>query len=67
MKHQVTGYANVTTEQLIVHLYTKNGNITTVVLEEKEQIMNTAYNPNHPIKVLYTQLNQAIYFSDTAS
>ena len=67
MKHQVTGYANVTTQKIIIHLYDKYGNITAEVLEENEHKTKTDYNPNQPIKVLYIQLNQAINFTDAAS
>ena len=67
MKHQVTGYANVTTQKIIIHLYAKYGNITAEVLEENEHKTKTDYKPNQPIKALYIQLNQAINFTDAAS
>ena len=53
MHHRVIGYSNVTTRQIIVHLYAKYSNITVGSLKDKKQIIKTAYNSNQKIKVLY--------------
>jgi hypothetical protein len=67
LKHRVTGYANVSTCCLIEYLYTKYGNIAASNLEAKEQRMKTPFDPNEPIKALYTQLESAIGFADATS
>jgi hypothetical protein len=66
LKHRVTGYANVSTRQLIVHLYTKYGNITAGDLEANEQRMKTLFDPNESIETLYNQLGSATNFADAA-
>ena len=53
-KHWVTGYANVTTRKLIIHLYSKYGNITAGVINENKQIIKTAYDTIQLIETLYT-------------
>jgi hypothetical protein len=64
LKHRVTGYANVSTRCLIEHLYSKYGNITVGDLEANDQRMKIPFDPNEPIKALYTQLEPAIDFAD---
>ena len=41
MKHHVTGYTDVTTWQLIIHLYGKYGNIIVGALEDNERKKNS--------------------------
>lgn len=67
LKHRVTGYANVSTRQLIAHLYTKYGNITAGDLEANEHRMKAPFDPNEPIEALYSQIEEAIDFADAAS
>ena len=55
-KHRFTGYENVTTQKLIIHLYTNYGKITTGALNENKQIMKIAYNTIQPIETMYTQI-----------
>jgi hypothetical protein len=66
LKHGVTGYANVSTRQLIAHLYTKYGNVTAGDLEAIEQRMKIPFDPNEPFEAIYTQLESAIDFADAA-
>ena len=66
-KHRVTGYANVTTRKLIIHLYAKYRNITAGELNEKKQRMKTSYYTIQTIETLYTQMEQVIDLSKSAS
>jgi hypothetical protein len=66
LKNRVTGYANITTRQLIIHLYDKYGNITAGALDENEQQMKAPIDPNQPIENLFTQMEKAVDFADAA-
>lgn len=49
LKNSITGYTNITTCQLTVHLYNVYGNITTGNLEANEQKMKAPFDLNQPI------------------
>jgi hypothetical protein len=59
LRPQVTGYASITTRQLLNHLYTTYGNITPADLANNDAKMKTPFNPSQPIKVLFDQIEDA--------
>jgi len=66
-RNKYVGYANVTTLQLLNHLYENYAKITRNNLCENDQRMNTAYDPNNPIEVLIDQIEDAINFAATGN
>ena len=53
LRNNLIGYANVTTSDLIHHLYTSYGNITSTQLANSDVKLRSAYDPNQPIESLY--------------
>jgi hypothetical protein len=54
LRNCITGFANVTTRQLIVHPYTTYGNITPADLIENDERMKAAYDPSQPMLIYNT-------------
>jgi len=53
LKNGYIGYANVTTKQLLAHLFVTYGTITSGDLRQNDIKMNTAYDVNIPIEMLF--------------
>ena len=53
LRNNLIGYANVTSSDLIHHLYTSYGNITSTQLANSDVKLRSAYDPNQPIESLY--------------
>ena len=49
LRHRMTGFANVTTRQLLQHVYTTYGTISDTALLENDKKMKTLYNTATPI------------------
>jgi hypothetical protein len=56
LRNRITGFANVTTWQLIEHLYNTYGNINPADLIDNDERMKTTYEPSQPVKVLHDQI-----------
>jgi hypothetical protein len=64
LQHRHTGFANVTTRQLIEHLLNTYGNITPTELASNDIKFRTAYEPAQPIEALFSQLEDAMDYAD---
>ena len=62
-RNKYVGYANVTTLQLLNHLYECYAKITHNNLRENDQRMNAPYDPNKPFEVLIDQIEDAIDYA----
>ena len=63
LRYRHIGYANVTTLQLLTHLYTVYVNISATGLQENDEKMKTPYDPNLPIETLFDQVEDAMEFA----
>ena len=63
LRHRHVGYANVTTLQLLTHLYSVYANINPVDLQENDRRMKTPYDPNLPIEALFDQIEDAVEYA----
>lgn len=63
LRNRHTGYANVTTLQILTHLYRAYGNITAADLTANDSQMKHPYDPNDPIEVLFNQIETAVEFA----
>lgn len=63
IKQQRTGYANVTTLQLLNHLWTTYGIILPEDLDKNLITMATAWHPTTPIETLFLQIDDGIAFA----
>ena len=57
------GYANVTTLQLLTHLYDTYGKITDVDLRRNQEIMEEAFDANLPIETFFRRLEDCADFA----
>ena len=63
LKNRYIGYANVTTKQLLAHLFSTYGNITSGDLRQNDIKMNTAYDVNMPIETLFDQVEDGMEYA----
>ena len=56
-------YANVTTLQMLTHLYNNHARITQGYLEENDNRMKQSWDPNQPFEVLIDQTKDAINYT----
>jgi hypothetical protein len=66
LNHHITGFANVTTRHMLVHLYTTHGRLTPADVQNNNAAMKQPYNPNEPIKTLFDQIKESIDIADAA-
>ena len=57
------GYANVTTLQLLAHLYATYAKITDCDLEENKETMTATYDVNLPIETLYKRIEECVQYA----
>jgi len=63
LKDKYIGYANVTTLQMLTHLYANYAKITLTNLEENDKRMKADWNPNQPFKVLIDQIDDGVDYA----
>jgi hypothetical protein len=61
LNHCITGFANVTTRQMLVHLYTTYCRLTPADVQNNHATMKQPYNPNKPIGTLFHQIEESIH------
>ena len=61
------GYANVTTLQLLTHLYNTYAKITDGELEDNKDAMTAPYNVNLPIETLYKRIEESVQYTAAAN
>ena len=67
LKNRYIGYANVTTKALLAHLFTTYGTINGGDLRRNEAAMNTPYDVNLPIEVLFDQIEDGMDYADAGN
>ena len=58
------GYANITTLQMLTHLYTTYANITPTKLIKNNARLKKAYDVNQPIKRLFEKIEDAVEYAN---
>ena len=66
LRNRITGFATITTRQLLEHLYRTYGNITPADLIDNDARMKSTYDPSMPIEVLFNQIEDAVELADAA-
>ena len=66
LRNRITGYAQVTTRQLLQHLFDTYGRLNPQVLKLNTEHMNTPYDIHSPIENLFEQIEDAVYVAATA-
>ena len=67
VKNRYIGYANVSTKQLLSHLFTTYGRISGSDLRQNEASMMIPYDVNLPIEVLFDQIEDGLDFADAGN
>jgi hypothetical protein len=57
------GYLNVSTRQILDHLYSQYARISAADLQENDVAFKTAYDPNLPIETLFDQIENAVNYA----
>jgi hypothetical protein len=60
---EIVGYANCTSLQLLTHLLTYYAMIAPTELTQNYERLNTPYDPNQPIKMLFQQIQDTRAFA----
>jgi hypothetical protein len=63
LKHRITKFSNVTTQQIIAHLYRTYANITANDLEENDKRFRAPFDPNQPFETIISQIDDATDFA----
>jgi hypothetical protein len=63
LKHRITGFANVTTQAILTHLFRTYGNITAHDLEENDKRFKKAFDVNMPFQTIIQQIDEALDFA----
>jgi hypothetical protein len=63
LSYEVVGYANCTSLDLLTHLLTFYAMIAPTELTQNYERLNTPYNPNQPIKMLFQHIQDARAFA----
>ncbi len=67
LKNRYIGYANVSTKELLAHLFKTYGQINGGDLRKNEEVMNTPYDVNLPIEVLFNQIEDGMDYADAGN
>ena len=67
LKNRYIGYANITTKELLNHLFTTYGKISGNDLRVNDTRMNAPYNVNLPIEVLFNQMEEGMDYADAGN
>ena len=63
LRDKYIGYANVTTLDMLTHLYATYALITQGALEENDRRMNQDWDPNQPFEVLIDQIEDSVAYA----
>ncbi len=66
LNHRITGFANVTTRQMLVHLYTTYGRLSPADIQDNDTAMKKSYSADEPIETLFHQIEDGIELADDA-
>jgi hypothetical protein len=64
LNEDMVGFANITTWEMLYHLFLTYGNITAVDLEHNFEQMCKAWDPQQPVETLFKQIQDCADFSE---
>jgi hypothetical protein len=67
LSNRVTGFANVTTRQILVHLYRTYGRLSPADLIANDAKMKSPYDTNQPIESFIDQIEDGVALADAAA
>jgi len=63
LRHRFIGYGNVTTRQILDHLYAQYADISSSALQDNDKRLKAPYDPNQPIESIFEQIETAVEFA----
>ena len=67
LRHRITGFANVSTREMLVHLYTTYGRLTAANIQANDERMKSQYDPNQPLETFIAQIEDSVALADAAA
>jgi hypothetical protein len=67
LSHRITGFANVTTRQILLHLYQTYGRLSPSDLIANDIKMKSNYDPNQPIEAFIDHIEDGVALADAAA
>jgi hypothetical protein len=64
LNDDMVGFANISAQDMLDHLFTTYGNITTVDLENNFEHMRQAWDPQQPVESLFKQIQDCADYSE---
>jgi hypothetical protein len=64
LNDDMVGFANISYRDILDHLFTTHGNITTVDLENNFEHMRRAWDPQQPVESLFKQIQDCADYSE---
>jgi hypothetical protein len=64
LNYDMVGFANITAQEMIDHLFLTYGNITGVDLEHNLEQMRKAWDPQQPVETLFEKIQYCADFSE---
>ena len=63
LQTKYVGYLNLSTRNILEHIYSKYARISEANLHNNDAALKTAYNPNQPTKSLFNQVKNALGYA----
>jgi hypothetical protein len=67
LNDNIVGFSNISSRDMLDHLFTTYGNITAVDLDINFEHMRRAWDPQQPVESLFKQIQDCAYYSDAGS
>jgi hypothetical protein len=64
LNNDMVGFANITAQAMLDHLFMTSGNITAVDLENNFEHMRRAWDPQQPVEKLFKQIQDCADYSE---
>jgi hypothetical protein len=65
LNYDMVGFANISAQSMLDHIFITFGNITTVDLENNFEHMRRAWDPQQPVESLFKQIQDCAEYSET--
>ena len=67
LSHRITGFANISTREMLTHLYNQYGRLSPADLQENDTRMRAQYDPNQPIEAFIDQIEGSMALAAAAN
>jgi hypothetical protein len=64
LNNDLVGFANITSREMLDHLFLSYGSITAVGIEQNFENMRKAWDPQQPVETLFKQIQDCVDFAE---